>query len=152
MFTQRNFLLVVAIATAAATPARGQTPSAGTTVSKTHSAASVPNFSRVWTHPAFPWFEPPASGPGPITNLSRWPEQRPQTEGGSAALPASKVGVSNYDQLVGGSQKSDPAALGGGGGQAVWRNVAGRHHVPQPLEPMLTFADAVHLQVGYAPC
>ena len=61
----------------------------------------VPNFSRVWTHPAFPWFEPPAFGPGPITNLSRWPEQRPQTEGGSAALPASKVGVSNYDQLVG---------------------------------------------------
>ena len=101
MFTQRNFLLVVAVATAAATPAMGQTPSAGTTVSKTHSTASVPNFSRVWTHPAFPWFEPPASGPGPITNLSRWPEQRPQTEGGSAALPASKVGVSNYDQLVG---------------------------------------------------
>src|SRR5215469_17250780 len=97
MFTQRNFLLVAAVATAAAIPARGQTPSAGTTVS----AASVPNFSRVWNHPAFPWFEPPASGPGPITNLSRWPEQRPQTEGGSAALPVSEVGISNYDQLVG---------------------------------------------------
>jgi hypothetical protein len=51
--------------------------------------------SCVWNHPAFPWFE------GPITNLSRWPQQRPQTEGGSAALPASKVGISNYDQLVG---------------------------------------------------
>src|SRR5215813_760961 len=101
MFTQRNFLLVAAMATAAARPAMGQAPSVGATVSKTHSTASVPNFSRVWTHPAFPWFEPPASGPGPITNLSRWPEQRPQTEGGSAALPASKVGVSNYDQLVG---------------------------------------------------
>jgi hypothetical protein len=33
--------------------------------------------------------------------LSRWPEQRPQTQGGSAALPASEVGISNYDQLVG---------------------------------------------------
>src|SRR6266478_9303349 len=102
MYMQRDFLLVVAVATAAAMPAAGQTSSAaGTTASETHSAASIPNFSRVWNHPAFPWFEPPASGPGPITNLSRWPEQRPQSEGGSAALPASKVGVSNYDQLVG---------------------------------------------------
>jgi hypothetical protein len=102
MYMQRDFLLVVAVATAAAMPAIGQTSSvAGTTGSETHNAASVPDFSRVWTHPAFPWFEPPASGPGPITNLSRWPEQRPQTEGGSAALPASKEGISNYDQLVG---------------------------------------------------
>src|SRR5215467_7533158 len=152
MFAQRNFLLVAAMATAAARPAMGHAPSAGTTVSKTHSAASVPNFSRVWTHPAFPWFEPPAFGPGPITNLSRWPEQRPQTEGGSAALPASKVGVSNYDQLVGDHKSPILQPWAAEGGQAVWRNVAGRHHVPQPLEPMLTFADAVHLQVGYAPC
>ena len=102
MYMQRNFLLVAAVATAAAMLAVGQTPSAAeTTTSETQSAASFPHFSRVWTHPAFPWFEPPASGPGPITNLSRWPEQRPQTEGGSAALPASKVGISNYDQLVG---------------------------------------------------
>src|SRR5260370_2633450 len=78
-----------------------QTPSAAVPPSETPSAASIPNFSRVWNHPAFPWFEPPASGPGPITNLSRWPDQRPQTEGGSAALPASKVGVSNSHQLVG---------------------------------------------------
>src|SRR5580692_2549979 len=102
MSMQRGFLLVVAVATAAAMPAAGQTLSAaGTTASETLGAASIPNFTRVWTHPVFPWFEPPASGPGPITNLSRWPEQRPQTQGGSAALPASKVGVSNYDQLVG---------------------------------------------------
>jgi hypothetical protein len=33
--------------------------------------------------------------------LSRWAEQRPAGPGGSAALPPSKVGVSNYDQLVG---------------------------------------------------
>src|SRR6185295_16585410 len=50
---------------------------------------------------AFPWFEPPASGPGPITNLSRWAEQRTGFESGSAALPPSTVGISNYDQLVG---------------------------------------------------
>src|SRR5215475_5197501 len=102
MCMQRNFLLFVAVATTAAMPAVAQTPSAaGSAGSETHRAAPIPDFSRVWNHPAFPWFEPPASGPGPITNLSRWPEQRPQTEGGSAALPASQVGVSNYDQLVG---------------------------------------------------
>jgi hypothetical protein len=99
---QRNFLLFAAVATAAAMPAMAQTPSAaGSAGSETHSATPIPDFSRVWNHPAFPWFEPPASGPGPITNLSRWPEQRPQTQGGSAALPASEVGISNYDQLVG---------------------------------------------------
>src|SRR6266478_1344055 len=102
MCMQRDFLLFVTVATAAAVPAMAQTPSAaGLAGSEAHRAAPIPDFSRVWTHPAFPWFEPPASGPGPITNLSRWPEQRPQTEGGSAALPASKVGISNYDQLVG---------------------------------------------------
>jgi hypothetical protein len=74
---------------------------AGQAVSEAHRAASIPNFSRVWTHPAFPWFEPPASGPGPITNLSRWAEQRPAGASGSAAQPPSKVGISNYDQLVG---------------------------------------------------
>jgi hypothetical protein len=102
MCMQRDFLLFVAMATAALAPVMTQTTSAaGPPASETHSAASIPDFSRVWNHPAFPWFEPPPSGPGPITNLSRWPEQRPAGLAGSAALPASKVGVSNYDQLVG---------------------------------------------------
>jgi hypothetical protein len=101
MCMQRYFLLSFAVLTAAAMPAMAQTPSAaGRGSSKAH-AAPIPDFSRVWTHPAFPWFEPPASGPGPITNLSRWAEQRPSGAAGSAALPASKVGVSDYDQLVG---------------------------------------------------
>jgi hypothetical protein len=34
-------------------------------------ARSIPDFSGVWTHPYFPGFEPPASGPGPILNRSR---------------------------------------------------------------------------------
>ena len=96
MSMQRDFLLFVAVATATAMPAMWQTPSAaGPAGSETYSAASIPDFSRVWTHPAFPWFEPPASGPGPITNLSRWAEQRPAGPGGSAALPPSTVGVSH---------------------------------------------------------
>jgi hypothetical protein len=102
MGMQRDFLLFVAVATVAATPAMAQTATAaGPAVSQTRSAESIPDFSRVWTHPAFPWFEPPASGPGPITNLSRWPEQRPAGPAGSVALPPSKEGISNYDQLVG---------------------------------------------------
>ena len=101
MSVQRDFLLLVAVATAAAMPAMAQTPSVVPAGGETHGAASIPDFSRVWTHPAFPWFEPPASGPGPITNLSRWAEQRPAGPGGSAALPPSEAGISNYDQLVG---------------------------------------------------
>src|SRR6516165_1265466 len=100
MYMQRNFLLFAAVAMAAAVPALGQTPSA-TPANKTHSAASIPDFTRAWTHPGFPWFEPPASGPGPITNLTRWAGQGRADVGGSLALPPSKVGISDYDQLVG---------------------------------------------------
>ena len=88
----RNFLLCIALAAAATTPALAETAA---------TRGEIPNFTRVWMHPGFPWFEPPASGPGPVTNLSRWPEQRPSGAAGSAAMPASDRGVSNYDQLVG---------------------------------------------------
>src|SRR5262247_2822913 len=102
MRAQRDFLLFLAAVTMAAMPAMAQTPSAaGPVDSEKHSTASIPHFTGVWTHPAFPWFEPPASGPGPITNLSRWAGQGPAGPGGSLALPAGKVGISNYDQLVG---------------------------------------------------
>src|SRR5262245_53837333 len=102
MRMQREFLLFAAVVTIATTAAAAQAPTVdGTTGSDKHGAASVPNFAGTWTHPAFPWFEPPASGPGPITNLSRWDGQGPAGPGGSLALPAGKVGISNYDQLVG---------------------------------------------------
>jgi hypothetical protein len=93
---RQNFLLFIALAAAAASPAFGQT-------GETKDAAPIPNFTRVWMHPSFPWFEPPASGPGPITNLSRWP-QMPLGPGGSVAqppLPPGVEGISDYDQLVG---------------------------------------------------
>ena len=104
MLGRRNFLLFIALA-AAATSAPGQTvksqvvPASGVT----EGATTIPDFSRVWMHPAFPWFEPPASGPGPVTNRSRWP-QRPGDASGSVALPPlppGVEGVSDYDQLVG---------------------------------------------------
>lgn len=105
MRRQRNFLLFVTLAAAAASSALGQTVTSGVepASSITKSATSIPDFSRVWMHPAFPWFEPPASGPGPVTNRSRWP-QRPGDDGGSVALPPlppGVEGVSDYDQLVG---------------------------------------------------
>ena len=99
---QRDFLVMVTLAAAAATPAWGQdaAPAVGPVSSNTQSAAAIPDFSRIWYHPSFPWFEPPASGPGPVTNRSRWP-QRPDDAGGSLALPPTKDGVSDFDQLVG---------------------------------------------------
>jgi hypothetical protein len=102
---RRHFLLVVGLAATVAAPALEQTvASAGEpTGSVTSGTGSIPDFSHVWMHPAFPWFEPPASGPGPVTNKSRWP-QRPGDSSGSVALPplpAGVEGVSDYDQLVG---------------------------------------------------
>jgi hypothetical protein len=101
MNAHRNFLAFVTLATVVATPALTQTvASGGGPAGGATSAASIPDFSGTWNHPAFPWFEPPASDPGPVTNRSRWP-QLPQTLGGSVALPPAKEGISDYDQLVG---------------------------------------------------
>lgn len=47
-------------------------------------ASSAPDFSGIWTHPFWPGFDPPASGPGPVVNRSRTPG-----------------GIGNSDQLVG---------------------------------------------------
>jgi hypothetical protein len=81
-----NFLLFMTLAAAVATPALAQTaaPAAGSAGSATQGAASIPEFSGVWRHPSLPGFEPPASGPGPVTNRSRLPS-----------------GISNWNQLVG---------------------------------------------------
>ena len=90
MNVQRNFLLWVALLAtlaAAAGPAAGQqappAPSQALTVKQ--SAESIPDFSGIWRHGSLPWFVPPASGPGPVTNRSRRQDS----------------GVSDYGQLVG---------------------------------------------------
>jgi hypothetical protein len=62
---RREFLLLVTLAAATATPVFGQT--AGPAVG----LAAIPDFSGIWAHPSLPGFEPPASGPGPVTNRSR---------------------------------------------------------------------------------
>jgi hypothetical protein len=86
MTVKRDFLLVVTLAAVAATPALGQTATpAATPAGKVESSTSMPDFSGVWRHGNLPWMIPPASGPGPVTNLSR----------------RSDSGVSNYGSLVG---------------------------------------------------
>ena len=84
MSTRRwELLLLVTLAAAEAAPAAGQTVASVPGAAGTQGAASIPDFSGIWWHPSLPGFEPPASGPGPVTNRSR------------------SNGVSNYDQLVG---------------------------------------------------
>ena len=46
---------------------------------------TAPDFSGIWRHGSLPWFVPPASGPGPVTNRSR----------------RADTGQSNYGLLVG---------------------------------------------------
>jgi hypothetical protein len=78
------FLLTLA---AAVVPAAAQqaAPTVAPAAIGAKSAASAPDFSGIWRHGNLPWFIPPASGPGPVTNLSR-----------------EKVsGVSDYSSLVG---------------------------------------------------
>jgi len=81
---RRDFLLLVTLAAAVATPAAGQTVAPSPESSGTRGAASVPDFSGVWTHPYWPGFDPPLSGSGPVVNRSRLPN-----------------GVGNSNQLVG---------------------------------------------------
>src|SRR5271169_5169731 len=77
-----EFLLLVTLA-AAVVPALGQTVAPAAGAASTQGVAGIPDFSGIWWHPSLPGFEPPASGPRPVTNRSR------------------SNGVSNYDQLVG---------------------------------------------------
>ena len=85
--TMRSNLLTWAIVAAAAGLASGQlaAPAAGQANIDPHRAASIPDFSGIWRHGSLPWFVPPASGPGPVTNRSRRRDN----------------GQSDYGQLVG---------------------------------------------------
>ena len=98
MIAQRNFVLLAALAAMAAAPAFGQTRPATPAGNVTQGAGSIPDFSGIWSHPSFPGFEPPASGPGPVVNKSR----RPQTNFDGRVLPPNNnILVSNPARLVG---------------------------------------------------
>src|ERR1700674_2511550 len=68
----RDFLLLVTLGVAAATPVWGQSvaPAVGPANSGTQSAASIPDFSGIWGHLTWPDVEPPLAGPGPVRNKS----------------------------------------------------------------------------------
>ena len=74
MIRALNFLSVVALTVAAASPGFGQAFAP---------TASVPDFTGRWVHPSIPGMEPLASGPTSLTNLSR------------------RDGINNILQLVG---------------------------------------------------
>jgi hypothetical protein len=100
MNLRRDFLFVVTVAATATTPALGQdgTRAVGPAGSAVQGAASIPDFSGIWSHPSFPGFEPPTSGPGPVVNKSR----RSQVNFDGRILPAGNgILVSNPAQLVG---------------------------------------------------
>jgi hypothetical protein len=59
-------------------------PAAGASDGPTQSAASIPDFSGVWSHPYLTGFEIPFSGPGPVLNTQR-----------------TRNGVANFQMLVG---------------------------------------------------
>jgi hypothetical protein len=94
---QRDFLLLVMSALLAnVMPAGGQTaePAAGP-----QAAAPRPDLSGLWSHPYFPGFEPPPSGPGPVLNRSR---RRQGFDADGRPLPAANAPlVGRTTQFVG---------------------------------------------------
>jgi hypothetical protein len=93
---RRDFLLFVALVAGAAMPAWAQTVTPAALPA--NRGASIPDFSGIWSHPSFPGFEPPASGPGPVVNKSR----RSQANfDGRILPPENSILVSNPAQLVG---------------------------------------------------
>ena len=91
------------VALVAATPTLAQTLPDAQARTAANATASIPDLTGMWNHPAFPWFEPPASGPRPVTNKVRWPRLFGSAPAGTLALPPTKDedGISDYDQLVG---------------------------------------------------
>ena len=65
MHKQRQVLLMMALAAAAATSALGQAVAPLVVLTSSESTVSVPDFSGIWTHPYF-GVGPPLSGPGPV--------------------------------------------------------------------------------------
>jgi hypothetical protein len=87
---QRNLLLLVILATLAATPALAQTTAIAITPTDTGTptGASIPDFSGSWSHASLNGLELPLSGPGPVRNTSR-------------LRTGPQAGVGNIRRLVG---------------------------------------------------
>ena len=93
---RRDFLLLVTLAAATATPAVGQVVAPAIGAANT---ISIPDFSGMWGNFYGPGFELPPSGPGPVVNKSR---TRQVLGDDDQPLPATaNVLVSDPNQLVG---------------------------------------------------
>src|SRR5215468_2035539 len=103
----RDFLLALALAAAAATPAFGQAeaPTVAPANAGEESAASIPDFSGMWVHGSIPGFEPLPSGPTALVNRSRRSLaqllQDLAVDWQGPGEPPSENGVSNLLELVG---------------------------------------------------
>ena len=72
MNVRRNLLLLVTLAAAAGSAVGQPAPPAPESADTAKpAAAAIPDFSGIWRHGSLPWFVPPASGPGPVTNRTR---------------------------------------------------------------------------------
>ena len=99
----RDFLLLMTLTAAAATPAFGQAVAPANTGKE--SAASIPVFSGMWVHGSIPGFEPLPSGPTSLVNRSRRSIAQLlrdlAVDWSGPGEPPSKDGVSNLIELVG---------------------------------------------------
>ena len=117
MKVQRDFLLLVTLAAAVATPASGQMGPP--------EAAEM--FIGNWWHPTLPSFEPLATGPKPVTNRTRY------------------RGVSDYNNLVGDYTNPILNLWAAEVVRSTERSRSGQYR-SQPSQPMLAQSAAVHLQ------
>jgi hypothetical protein len=76
MNTRPALVTAATLLAAAAVPASGQTTGgpAEPANGDMQGVASIPDFSGLWARVSFPGFEPPLTGPGPVTNKLRSPK------------------------------------------------------------------------------
>ena len=116
MTAHRNFLLLVTLAAAAATPALGQVATPAAAPAKSGQHAAVPDFSGIWRHGNLPWFIPCGVGPRPGDQPVAGKGERRQRL-----------------QLAGRRlQEPDPAALGRRGREEEGRALARKRTFPRP--------------------
>ena len=150
MHRQRNFLLFVTLAAAAATPALAQTVTSGGRTGQQR------NERRRIDPGLFPRLESPGlslvraagigSRPGDEQVALAAAARRRFRHGGPSSASSGRGRRERLRPAGRRLHQSDLAALGGGGREEVRRNVACGHHLREPFQPMLAHANAVHLQ------
>jgi hypothetical protein len=141
---------MAALLTAAALPALGQLyqPVGAVQPSGTTDAALIPDFSGIWARLSFPGFEPPLSGPGPVTNRLRAPNGASSLYGlvgdytNPILKPHAAEAVKKYGEieLRGGHAPNPRTQCWPGGLPFVFSNV-GIQIIQQPDRITILYAD-----------